>query len=71
MQDIALFYPDRAAWNMLNELFGEEIDATMRAEAEKRMKEELDAIADPGRLPGSNPLLEADASTGADPTPLA
>ena len=29
LRDVCLFYPERAAWNMLNALFGPEIDAAM------------------------------------------
>ena len=29
------FYPERAAWNMLNALFGPEIDAEMQAKPSK------------------------------------
>lgn len=33
LRDVCLFYPERAAWNMLNALFGPEIDAAMMAAA--------------------------------------
>jgi len=41
LRDICLFYPERAAWNMLNALFGPEIDAAMMeaARAERAQDE--------------------------------
>lgn len=43
--DLPLFYPERAAWNLLNRLFGPEIDAAMAAAAAEAAAREAEDAA--------------------------
>lgn len=45
LRDLPLFYPERAAWNLLNCLFGPEIDAAMAAAAAKAAAREAEDAA--------------------------
>lgn len=65
MRDIAGFYPERAAWNMLNALFGPEIDADQAAAEARALAERVDAFALP--LPGEGPDGPGDPGAPADP----